>query len=599
MENKKSLKIGSSDFKTIITDNGYFVDKTMLIKDFFESGSYILLMPRPKRFGKTLNLSMIEYFFDIQKQDSAKFFLDFEISKDTKFCEQHQNKYPVINLTLKEVKETTWENCIESFKNTISKLYRNYNFLLKSEKLDSYEKQLIENIILRKADVIDYKTSLENLSKYLNQHFEKEVIILVDEYDAPIINGYKNTPKPIKNKRGETTYYENVVNFMQTFLGSTFKGNINLKKGLITGVMRVGVVSRDTPWHVFTEWNNFSVYGITSTYFADKFGFTKQETEGILSYFGLQDRTDEVEKWYDGYKFGDVDKIYNPWSIVNYISNEKDGFKPYWVNTSDDSIIKERITEPNVKEQIQELISGMTIVKTIRENFVFPDFEHDTELLWTLLFHSGFLTQVNEVSLYRYELKIPNHELKFVFKNIILEWINSTYKFNRDLLITTSKHLINNNVKDFETGFKKIIGDTVSYFDTAIRKDETGKEIILSQEQIYHVYTLGLLAILCDDYIIKSNRESGEGRYDIVLIPRDVEKKGVIIEIKKVDGQGNNEEYENFKKRINHEIDSALQQIERKKYYMELLIHKIDLENIIRIPIVFAGKEPYITKFGE
>jgi hypothetical protein len=582
MENKKTLQTGSSDFKRIVENNHYFVDKTALIYDFFTGPSYISLMPRPKRFGKTLNLSMIEHFFDVSKKDSAKLFSEFEIATKKEFCEAHQNKYPVINISLKDVKETSWENCLERFKKTISGLYNKHRYLLKSEKIENYEKQLIENVISRKADETDFKSSLEDLCRYLKQHFDKDVIILVDEYDAPIISGFKNTPKPIKNKKGEPTYYENVINFMQTFMGSAFKGNNDLVKGLITGVMRVGRES------IFSDWNNFDVFGITSTYFADKFGFTQSETEKILTYFELQDSIDDVEKWYNGYKFGNVDKIYNPWSIINFISKESDGFRAYWVNTSDDSIIKERITEPNVKEAIQELICKNTIIRTIKENFVFPDFENDSELLWSILFYSGFLTQTKQISLNRYELKIPNYELKFVFENIILEWLQTSYKFNQDLLITTANYLIINNIPDFENGFKQIIGDSISYFDTA--KDA---------EQIYHVYTLGLLAILSDDYLIKSNRESGEGRYDIVLIPRNQANNGVVIEIKRIDGQGENEEYNAFKKRINHEIESARQQIERKKYYKELLSHKIALDKIIRIPIVFAGKEPYITKLEE
>ncbi len=578
MENRKTLKIGTSDFKRIVENNHYFVDKTAFIYEFFTSSSYISLMPRPKRFGKTLNLSMLEYFFDVNKKDSARLFSEFEISNNKEFCERHQNKYPVVNISLKDVKETNWENCLDRFKKTISELYESHKYLLKSKKIDSLGKLAIKNITNCTATETDYKSSLKDLSRYLKLHFEKDVIILVDEYDAPIISAFKNTPKPIKGKKGETSYYENVVNFMQTFLGSAFKGNNNLERGLLTGVMRVGRES------IFSEWNNFDVFGITSTYFADTFGFTQSETEKILTYFGLQSHIEDVGKWYNGYKIGNVAQIYNPWSIVNYIAHVNDGFKPYWVNTSDDSIIKERISEPNVKEAILELLGKNTIIRTIKENFVFPDFENDAELLWTLLFHSGFLTQTNEVSLYRYELKIPNFELKFVFENIILEWIQTTYKLNHDLLIVTSNHLINNNLKDFEIGFKQIMGDSLSYFDT--KKDA---------EQIYHVYTLGLLAILSDDYIIKSNRESGEGRYDIVLIPREPSKKGVIIEIKRIKAKSKSEKNETFRKRINTEIENALQQIENKRYYNELLAHKIDLTNIIRVPIVFAGKEPYIT----
>jgi len=584
MENKKTLKIGRSDFDLIIKNNHYFVDKTMLIYDFHYSANDILLMPRPKRFGKTLNLSMIDHFFDIQKPKSAQLFSEFEISKHEEFCKTHQNKYPVINITLKNIKEATWEKCLERFKSTISKMYKEYRFLLQSDKLEKDEKQYFENILSESATEIKFKESLLNLSNYLHKHFGEKVIILVDEYDTPIINAYKHTSKPIKRSKEEMSYYQNVVDFMQSFLGDAFKGNDdNLQKGLITGVMRVARES------IFSDWNNFSVYGITSTYFSDKFGFTQKETEEILTYFGYSEDIPKVEKWYDGYQFGNTHQIYNPWSIVNYISNRTDGFKSYWVNSSDDSLIKERITETNIKDKVEDLVAGKIIQKTIRENFVFSDFEHQPELLWTFLFHNGFLTMVSKNEDNQYELKIPNYELRFVFKDLILNWIESEYKYNRDVLITTSKHLINNNIPEFETGFKQIIGDTFSYFDTA----EVNS---ITKEQIFHVYTLGLLAVLCDDYIIKSNRESGEGRYDILLVPHDKTKNGVVIEFKSIEKQKENEEYETFQKRIDNEIDKALQQIERNKYYKELIAHEIPLEQIVKVPIVFAGKEPYITK---
>ena len=587
MSNKKTLKIGRSDFELIVKNNHYFVDKTMLIYDFYNNENDIILMPRPKRFGKTLNLSMIENFFDIQKPESKKLFSEYKISEKKDFCLEHQNKYPVINISLKRVKSTNWEKCLEGFKEIISELYQEYKFLLKSEKLDNIEKKHFIDIISKIALETEYETSLVKLSKYLKKHFEQEVIILVDEYDAPIINAFKNTPTPIKTEKGKTTYYQNVIDFMQTFLGEAYKGNKNLKIGLLTGVMRVGRES------IFSEWNNFAVFGITSPYFADSFGFTQQETKKILTHFGLQNRINDIKKWYDGYKFGDTCNIYNPWSIVSYISREREGFKPYWVNTSDDSLIKERLSEPNIKAQIQELIAGKTIVKTIRENFVFSDFEHKTELLWTLLFYGGFLTKTKEVSLNRFELEIPNYELKFVFTDLILDWLENKYKLNQDLLITTSNHLINNNITDFEIGFKQIIGDTLSYFDIASKNDTSGHDH-LHKEQFFHVYTLGLLAVLSDDYIIKSNRESGEGRYDIVLIPHKKDDNGIIIEIKHIKNQQEDEKYEKFVERINNKIDEALEQIERKKYYKELLAHKVKLDKIIRVPIVFAGKEPYI-----
>jgi len=593
------LRIGSSNFKTIITDNGYFVDKTMLIKDFFENNSYILLMPRPKRFGKTLNLSMIEHFFDIQKPESAQLFSDFEISRETDFCKQHQNKYPVINISLKGIKEISWEDCLESFKLTISELYDKHSYLLKSDKLDTYQKDSFYDIILKKASEAEFRFSLQNLSKYLKRHFKEDVIILVDEYDAPIINAFKNTPNPIKGEKGKTTYYENVISFIQTFLGEAYKGNNCLKKGLLTGVMRVGLDCRDTPWCVFTEWNNFDVFGITSTYFADKFGFTQNETAKLLTYFGLENDMDTIKKWYNGYKFGDVEEIYNPWSIVNYISKEKDGFVPYWVNTGDTALIKERITEPNIKDKIQDLIEGKTIERKLNDNFIFSDFETDTELIWTLLTYNGYLTQIEKSKYGNYKLKIPNNEVKIVFTDIIMTWLNTKVKIKRDLLISTAEHLINNEIAEFENGFRQIIGDTISYFDTATKKDNDSQEIIISPEQIYHVYTLGLLSILTDDFIIKSNRESVGGRYDIMLIPFDKTKNGVVFEIKQTEKRKVNEEDKDFAERINQEITNALAQIDRNEYFKELKINLIKDENIIKIAIVFAGKKPYITKLPE
>ena len=586
---KKRLEIGISDFKKIVANNNYFVDKTMLIYDWMLESAYVSLMPRPKRFGKTLNLSMIEHFFDVRKKDSAKLFEEFKISAKKDFCNAHQNQYPVINISLKGIKETSWEKCFDKFKTLISELYQQHDYLLDSDKLKNYEKQIIEAIISETANDSKVKGSLHKLSNYLQKHFGKEVIILVDEYDAPIINAFHNTDPPIKSPSKENkTYYEKMISFMQGFLGDAYKGNNSLRKGLLTGVMRVGRES------IFSEWNNFRVYGITSPYFSDNFGFTEQETIKFLNYFNLEDRKEEVQKWYNGYRFGDTARIYNPWSIVNYISGEKEGFKPYWVNSGDYSLIKSRMIEIGVKDTVQDLIEGKTIDKELRENFVFQDFETNNELVWTLLTDNGYLTQVGKSDFGNYKLKIPNNEIKIVFTDIIKTWINEEVKIKRDLLINTARSLITNKLVAFEKGFRQIMQDTLSYFDTAGRV-ATGRDPSLQPEQIYHVYTLGLLTILSDDFMIKSNRESGSGRYDILLVPHEKTKNGVVIEIKQIEKQKANESDTAFKSRINNAIEKALEQIDKNEYYKELIISKMKPENIVKLAIVFVGKEAYVN----
>lgn len=539
MARRKKIQKGNSDFKYIVDNNGYFVDKTLLIKEFYENDDHVLLMPRPRRFGKTLNLSMIEHFFDVNKKESAGLFAEFKISEEKAFCSAHQNKYPVINLSLKSVRGNDWESCFLYLKEVISEAYQEHKYLLESDSLDEYEKQSIKEIIQKKGKQADYGFSLFNLSKYLMAHFGTESILLVDEYDTPVIDGYKEK------------YYNDIIKFMQVFMGSAFKGNPYLHKGLITGIMRIARES------IFSEMNNVGVYTITSIYFADKFGFTEQETKEALKYFDLQNHFPEVQKWYNGYQFGNTGQIYNPWSIVNYISRYEEGFRAYWINTGTDSLIKERILEPDINQTydtLQDLVAGQTVEKIIDENFVFADFTSDRELLWTLLTFSGYLTQLKEVRRNTYLLKIPNYEIKTVFQDIILAWLHRGLKVKRELLISTAEHLVNNRLLAFEKGFKKIMGDTFSYFDT-------GGEA----ERVYQSYVLGLLAIIGDDYAVRSNRESGEGRYDIMIMPHDKTQYGVVIEIKRIEGRKEKETEEAFAKRVNGALAEAAQQIEQKK----------------------------------
>ena len=399
--------------------------------------------------------------------------------------------------------------------------------------------------------------------------YNKKVIILIDEYDTPIHSAFGK-------------FYDDVISFMRNLLSGAYKDNSYLYKGVITGILRVSKES------IFSGLNNLSVNSILNISFADKFGFTEAEVLQILKDFDVKTDYEQIKKWYNGYKFGKNEGIYNPWSILNYVSASNEGFRPYWTQTSSNALIREQIAKRNAKEiraEILKLINGETIVKDIEENFVFSDLDSPKELIWTLLLFSGYLTTVKEIQLGSYELKIPNYELKFVFKRTVLDWFTTEVKVRKTLLEETTNHLINNELQEFEEGFKQIIGDTFSYYDT-----------VKKNEYIFQAYILGLLAIIGDDYVIKSNKESGEGRYDIMLIPHDKSKNGVVMEIKRAKKQQPNESDEDFVNRINKHLEQARQQIDKNRYYKELVDYGIPQKNIVKVPVVFVGKEPYVTE---
>jgi len=561
----KELDIGNSDFKSLIENNNYFVDKSFLIKEVIKSQKQVLLFPRPRRFGKTLNLSMLKYFFDINQKNEPNLFTELDIWNDTEEIKQKYAKYPIIFLSFKDTKEETWDKCYELIKEEIAELHTNYSFLVEGDFLAENEKQEFINIMFKTASQSTFEISLKKLCKYLYKYYNQKVVLLIDEYDTPLHAGYKN-------------FYENAVSFMRNLLSGAFKDNNFLYKGVITGILRVSKES------IFSGLNNISVYSVLDDKFSDCFGFTENETKKILKDFKVTTAYQDIKKWYDGYKFGNTTDIYNPWSILNYAIEFKSGFKPFWVNTSADKLLREQLKDPkedSIREQLYQLINNKTIEKSINENFIFPDLDYDSELIWSLLVYSGYLTIVNKLDINEYSLKIPNYEISIVFKNIIIDWLKFEVKIKQFLLIETTKYLVNNQIADFEKGFKEIIGDTFSYFDTGVEP-----------EKVYQSYILGLLAIIGDDYIIKSNRESGEGRYDILLIPNDKKKYGIVIEIKQLK-RIRAEKKENLIKRINIKIQEAKIQIDENKYFKELIDNKVD--NIIKLPIIFAGKEPYIT----
>ena len=567
----KELNIGYSDFKEIIRNNNYFVDKSLLIEEVIKAQTAVMLFPRPRRFGKTLNLSMLKYFFDKNEPENKKLFTELKIWQTGTDIKQHCGKYPVIYLSFKDAKANLWEECFELIKNEITELYRKFSYLLKNSILEEYEKNDFNLMVNRTAKTTDYQYSLKKLSEYLQRYHNEKVVILIDEYDTPIQSGYKK-------------YYDEVVPFMRNLLSGAFKDNSYLYKGIITGILRVSKES------IFSGLNNLSVYSILDNQFSDKFGFTEPEVKQIVKDFKVETNSKQIKEWYNGYKFGKTEGIYNPWSILNYVL-EPDRFKPFWTNTSSNELIKNEIKKKdadNIREEILKLINNETITKDIEENFVFPDLDKRKSLLWTLLTYSGYLTIKKQISRKEYVLFIPNYEIKTIFQDTIIEWLETDIKIIKSLLQDTTNYLINNQLIEFEKGFKQIIGDTFSYYDTA-----------KNHEYVYHSYILGLLAIIGDDYIIKSNKESGEGRYDIMLIPHDKRKNGVVIEIKQIEKQKEDENNDEFTNRIDNELKSALAQINRNKYYKELIDNKISTNKIIKVSIVFAGKEPYITVIGK
>ena len=561
----KELDLGNSDFKSMIENDNYFVDKSLLIKEIIKAQKQVILLTRPRRFGKTLNLSMLRYYFDLNQADKTNLFTNLNIWQAEQEIKDRYARYPVVSISFKDVKESSWRACLEQIKEEISDLYADYTYLLNSDKLSVKDKTDFSDILNGNVSAVKLQRSLKRLSKYLFNHHNQKVLILIDEYDAPIQAGY------IK-------FYEQAISFMRNLLSGAFKDNNFLYKGVITGILKISKES------IFSGLNNVSVFSVLDDDFSDKFGFDEQETRNILRDFNVPTNYEQVKQWYNGYKFGTTTDIYNPWSILNYTSKYKQGFHPFWINTSSDDLLRERLKERDgnyTREQLLRLVNNESIEKTIDENFVYPDLDTNKELLWSLFAFSGYLTIHNKIGVDLYELKIPNYEIKFNFKSIILKWLDNDVKIRKTLLEETTKQLTNNEIEKFEKGFKQIIGDTFSYFDT---KSEP--------ENVYQSYVLGLLAIIGDDYIIKSNRESGDRRYDIMLIPHDRTKYGIVIEIKQM-SRDKNDDDESFIKKIDHKITEAKNQIELNQYYLELIDCKI--EKIIKLPIVFVGKVPYIT----
>jgi len=553
---KKKIPIGVSDFKTIITENGYYVDKSMFISDVVDNLCTVLLFARPRRFGKTLNLSMLSYFYD-NMENNTHLFTNLKITEETEIM-QKQGKHPVIYLTFKDVKFLTWKDCSRYMQETVSRLIDSFNYLLDSNAISSKVKSFFQRIIDNSADKIDYANALKTLSEALFQHHKAKPVILIDEYDTPIHEGYFNG------------YYNEIIEFMRVFLSSALKDDKYLEKAVLTGILRV---SRES---MFSGLNNLKVCSISVPYAGDKFGFTEDEVKELLAYYDDVFNLTEIKFWYDGYNFGGED-IYNPWSILNCIDTKK--IDLYWVNSSGNDLVKELClkVDKNVRQDIEVLTQGGYVQKTINDNIVFADLGKDPSALWSFLLHCGYLRYDNmfmdsKDKFIKADLSIPNSEISSIFiHSIVKNWFEFPQK-TPDLMAFIN-NLIIGDVEVFRQEFIQFCHGSLSYFD--VGGDEP--------ESAYHMLVLGMISCLQGRYHIVSNRETGLGRSDVMIIPLENPKasRGVIIEFKKVDKTKN--------ETLDKAIEKAKRQIEDKKYIWELQAHRC--KEIVCIAVAFDGKD--------
>ena len=540
---KKSLPIGITNFQELIQGNYYFIDKTKLIEDILQDGSKVTLFTRPRRFGKTLNMSMLQYFWDIRNaEENRKLFQGLHIESSPYFTEQ--GKYPVIFLSLKDIKERTWEECKKEIKKWLSDLYDKYHFLRDS--FNQRDLKYFEDIWLGKEEG-SYSNALKDLSKYLCRYYQKKVVILIDEYDTPIVSAYENG------------YYEEAISFFRNLYSAALKDNEYLQVGVMTGILRVAKEG------IFSGLNNLAVYGILDEKYSSSFGLTEEEVEKALHYYEMEYNLPEVKEWYDGYRFGKTE-IYNPWSIISYIMNKK--IEPYWIGTSSNALInqmleKARKEESDIFQKLERLFQGNPILQKIQKGSDFHDLIH-VEEVWQLFLYSGYLTVAREEEQGFYQLKIPNKEVySFFQESFIQKFLGNVTNFSALVVALTEK-----NWDNFEELLQTVLLNSLSYFDMS-----------MEEEKIYHVFMIGLLSVLQEHYYIHSNRESGYGRYDISIEPKEKNKAGFLLEFKIAKSE---EELEKKAK-------EALLQIQEKRYDSEM--QERGIQEIVKLGIAFYGKK--------
>ena len=548
----KSLPIGVSDFK-LATTSYYYVDKTLMIRDFLDKKPMVSLFTRPRRFGKTLNMDMLRVFFEKTNEDTSVYFKDKQIWQCGNYYTKHQGQYPVIFLTFKDIKSMTWEETFQKIRRLISLEFIRHNELETSSVLTSYEKEQYHLLAGDTGDEIDCQMGLQLLSLLLHKHYGRECIIIIDEYDTPIQQGHT------------CNFYPEIVNFMRNFFSGGLKDNPHLAFGFLTGILRVAKES------IFSGMNNLKTYSILDDGYSSYFGFTEKEVKDMLRYYGKDDKYNELSEWYDGYRFGNTE-IFNPWSVINYISDNCFP-KAFWQSTGSNEIIGEIIqtATPEISEDLYKLLCGEKIAAYIDTGVIYPEVQNNPYSIYSFLLVAGYLKIANiypqSDGNFMCDVAIPNKEITFVYEKEVLNRTNQN-----SLAISISQAIFSKDTQKLQALLEDFMVKSISSIDGA-------------NEGFYHGMMLGLCAILGNRYKIRSNRESGLGRFDIQLMPLTKGMPGFIFEFKHTKDEHTD---------LSALADSALQQIEAKKYDTELRDNGVN--SIIRIGIAFRGKSAVVRR---